>query len=265
MKILYFFLYLWVIFALLEPHPFPATQVNADPCGTGSTTLKIIILPTVPTPDLPLCVSQDVLLRGQRELPGGDEHAIAAAGHPHAQPGAGQHQAQHHPPLPGPRPCRLPDRGGAVALLLQQLFYQPVLFETAHGRGVGYRLELLMYSLCEWLKFSDFYICQEFVFLKENLHTHKNGGSCFPLREFSTTTGRQLFFPESGSGESGSGEPRGGVPAHAGARTARLQHAACTRPCCWAQLWSLSEKKGTFTGTCLPDEIHPSSFFSRLL
>jgi hypothetical protein len=29
MKILYFFLYLWVIFALLDPDP--ATQINADP------------------------------------------------------------------------------------------------------------------------------------------------------------------------------------------------------------------------------------------
>ncbi len=31
MKILYFFLYLWVIFALLDPDPDPATQINADP------------------------------------------------------------------------------------------------------------------------------------------------------------------------------------------------------------------------------------------
>jgi hypothetical protein len=31
MKILYFFLYLWVIFALLDPDPEPATQINADP------------------------------------------------------------------------------------------------------------------------------------------------------------------------------------------------------------------------------------------
>jgi hypothetical protein len=29
MKILYFFLFLWVIFALLDPDP--ATQINADP------------------------------------------------------------------------------------------------------------------------------------------------------------------------------------------------------------------------------------------
>jgi hypothetical protein len=30
MKILYFFLFLWVIFALLDPDPDPATQINAD-------------------------------------------------------------------------------------------------------------------------------------------------------------------------------------------------------------------------------------------
>ncbi len=38
MKILYFFLLLWVIFALLDPHPDPSTQINADPCGSGSAT-----------------------------------------------------------------------------------------------------------------------------------------------------------------------------------------------------------------------------------
>ncbi len=31
MKIMYFFLFLWVIFALLDPEPDPATQINADP------------------------------------------------------------------------------------------------------------------------------------------------------------------------------------------------------------------------------------------
>jgi hypothetical protein len=31
MKILDFFLILWVIFALLDPDPDPATQINADP------------------------------------------------------------------------------------------------------------------------------------------------------------------------------------------------------------------------------------------
>jgi hypothetical protein len=31
MKIHYFFLYLWVISALLDPDPDPATQINADP------------------------------------------------------------------------------------------------------------------------------------------------------------------------------------------------------------------------------------------
>ncbi len=39
MKILYLFLSLWVIFALLGPDPDPRTQINADPCGSGSTTL----------------------------------------------------------------------------------------------------------------------------------------------------------------------------------------------------------------------------------
>jgi hypothetical protein len=37
MKILYFFRFLGVIFALLDPDL--ATQINADPCGSGSTTL----------------------------------------------------------------------------------------------------------------------------------------------------------------------------------------------------------------------------------
>jgi hypothetical protein len=36
MKILDFFLFLWVIFALLDPDPDPATQINGDPCGSGS-------------------------------------------------------------------------------------------------------------------------------------------------------------------------------------------------------------------------------------
>ncbi len=31
MKILDYFLFLWVIFALLDPDPDPATQINADP------------------------------------------------------------------------------------------------------------------------------------------------------------------------------------------------------------------------------------------
>jgi hypothetical protein len=39
MKILDFFLFLWVIFALLDPDPDPATQINVDPCGSGSETL----------------------------------------------------------------------------------------------------------------------------------------------------------------------------------------------------------------------------------
>jgi hypothetical protein len=36
MKILDLFLFMWVIFAL----PDPATQINADPCGSGSKTLS---------------------------------------------------------------------------------------------------------------------------------------------------------------------------------------------------------------------------------
>jgi hypothetical protein len=39
MKIIYFFLFSWVIFALPDPDPDPATQINADPYGSGSTTL----------------------------------------------------------------------------------------------------------------------------------------------------------------------------------------------------------------------------------
>ncbi len=35
MKILYFFQFLWVIFAPLDPDPDPATQINADPYGSG--------------------------------------------------------------------------------------------------------------------------------------------------------------------------------------------------------------------------------------
>jgi len=38
MKILSFFLFFGVIFALLDPDPDPdpAAQINADPCGSGS-------------------------------------------------------------------------------------------------------------------------------------------------------------------------------------------------------------------------------------
>jgi hypothetical protein len=43
MKILDFFLFLWVIFNLLDPDPDPATQINADPCGSGSETLLQIL------------------------------------------------------------------------------------------------------------------------------------------------------------------------------------------------------------------------------
>jgi hypothetical protein len=34
---------LWVIFAILDPDPVPATQINADPCGSGSTTLATAV------------------------------------------------------------------------------------------------------------------------------------------------------------------------------------------------------------------------------
>jgi len=36
------FLFLWVIFALMDPDPDPAIQINAEPCGSGSgsTTLR---------------------------------------------------------------------------------------------------------------------------------------------------------------------------------------------------------------------------------
>ncbi len=37
MKLLYFFLFLWVIYALLDPDP--ATQITADRYGSGSETL----------------------------------------------------------------------------------------------------------------------------------------------------------------------------------------------------------------------------------
>jgi hypothetical protein len=36
MKILSFFIFFGVIFALLDPDPDPAAQINADPCGSGS-------------------------------------------------------------------------------------------------------------------------------------------------------------------------------------------------------------------------------------
>jgi hypothetical protein len=36
MKILSFFLFILVIFALLDPDPDPTAQINADPCGSGS-------------------------------------------------------------------------------------------------------------------------------------------------------------------------------------------------------------------------------------
>ncbi len=41
MKILYFFLFLWVIFALLDPDP--ATQINADPDPKPWNNLHVIL------------------------------------------------------------------------------------------------------------------------------------------------------------------------------------------------------------------------------
>ena len=40
MKFLNYLHLLWFIFALLDPDPDPATQINADPCGSGSETLE---------------------------------------------------------------------------------------------------------------------------------------------------------------------------------------------------------------------------------
>jgi hypothetical protein len=44
MKFLNFFLFWKVIFALLDPDPDPATQINADPCGSGSETMFFLYL-----------------------------------------------------------------------------------------------------------------------------------------------------------------------------------------------------------------------------
>jgi hypothetical protein len=54
MTILYFFLFLWVIFALLDPDPDPATQINADPCGSGygSETLTKTVCTVTSVADL---------------------------------------------------------------------------------------------------------------------------------------------------------------------------------------------------------------------
>jgi hypothetical protein len=41
-KFLHFFLFLWVIFALLDPGPADK-KINADSCGPGSTTLVQIL------------------------------------------------------------------------------------------------------------------------------------------------------------------------------------------------------------------------------
>jgi hypothetical protein len=61
MKFVYFFLFLWVIFALLDPDPDPATQIYADPCGSGSATLPS---PSIPSPQLLAKHSMSVLAKG---------------------------------------------------------------------------------------------------------------------------------------------------------------------------------------------------------
>jgi hypothetical protein len=43
MKILDFFLFMWVIFALLDLDPNPVTQINADPCGSGSGSETLVL------------------------------------------------------------------------------------------------------------------------------------------------------------------------------------------------------------------------------
>jgi hypothetical protein len=63
MKILYFFLYLWFIFALLDPDP--AAQINPDPSGSRSTTLLSLfseeksgaLFPSTQSPDQTLASS----------------------------------------------------------------------------------------------------------------------------------------------------------------------------------------------------------------
>jgi hypothetical protein len=49
MKILYFFLFFWIIFPLLDPDPDPATQINADPCGSGYGSRSETLDKTIPT------------------------------------------------------------------------------------------------------------------------------------------------------------------------------------------------------------------------
>jgi hypothetical protein len=39
MKILDFFIFLWIRNLNADPDPDPATQIIADPCGSGSKTL----------------------------------------------------------------------------------------------------------------------------------------------------------------------------------------------------------------------------------
>jgi hypothetical protein len=41
-NIQHFKTYLWVIFALLDPDPDPATQINAYPCGSGSGSTTLL-------------------------------------------------------------------------------------------------------------------------------------------------------------------------------------------------------------------------------
>ncbi len=44
LKILYFLLFLWVIFALLDPDPDPTTQINADPDPDPKPCIKYRII-----------------------------------------------------------------------------------------------------------------------------------------------------------------------------------------------------------------------------
>jgi hypothetical protein len=54
MKILDFFLFLWVIFTLLDPDPDPATQINADPDPEPlNPDLWVIFALLDPNPDHP--------------------------------------------------------------------------------------------------------------------------------------------------------------------------------------------------------------------
>ncbi len=55
-----FFLFLWVIFALLDQDPDPATQINADPCGSGYGS------ETLDDRKLQICYRRKVMARQNR-------------------------------------------------------------------------------------------------------------------------------------------------------------------------------------------------------